>query len=61
MKKILIILISYLMISTSHADDVSKQVSEYISNIIPGEGLTETSIKLNDKDEDQIKFSIFRP
>ena len=58
MKKILIILISYLMISTSHADDVSKQVSEYISNIIPGEGLTETSIKLNDKDEDQIKFSI---
>ena len=58
MKKILIILTSYLMISTSHADDVSKQVSEYISNIIPGEGLTETSIKLNDKDEDQIKFSI---
>ncbi len=58
MKKIFIILISYLMISTSHADDVSKQVSEYISNIIPGEGLTETSIKLNDKDEDQIKFSI---
>lgn len=58
MKKILIILISYLMISTSHADDVSKQVSEYISNIIPGDGLTETSIKLNDKDEDQIKFSI---
>ena len=58
MKKILIILISYLMISTSHADDVAKQVSEYISNIIPGEGLTETSIKLNDKDEDQIKFSI---
>ena len=46
------------MISTSHADDVSKKVSEYISNIIPGEGLTETSIKLNDKDEDQIKFSI---
>ena len=58
MKKVLIILISYLMISTSHADDVSKKVSEYISNIIPGEGLTETSIKLNDKDEDQIKFSI---
>ena len=58
MKKILIILISYLMISTSHADDVSKQVSEYISNIIPGEGLTEASNKLNDKDEDQIKFSI---
>ena len=46
------------MISTSHADDVSKKVSEYMSNIIPGEGLTETSIKLNDKDEDQIKFSI---
>ena len=48
MKKILIILISYLMISTSHADDVSKQVSEYISNIIPGEGDTEVSIDIRE-------------
>ena len=48
MKKILIILISYLMISTSHADDVAKQVSEYISNIIPGEGDTEVSIDIRE-------------
>ena len=48
MKKILIILTSYLMISTSHADDVSKQVSEYISNIIPGEGDTEVSIDIRE-------------
>ena len=48
MKKILIILISYLMISTSHADDVSKKVSEYISNIIPGEGDTEVSIDIRE-------------
>ena len=48
MKKILIILISYLMISTSQADDVDKQVSEYISNIIPGEGDTEVSIDIRE-------------
>ena len=48
MKKILIILISYLMISTSQADDVAKQVSEYISNIIPGEGDTEVSIDIRE-------------
>ena len=48
MKKILIILISYLMISSSHADDVAKQVSEYISNIIPGEGDTEVSIDIRE-------------
>ena len=36
------------MISTSHADDVSKKVSEYISNIIPGEGDTEVSIDIRE-------------
>ena len=36
------------MISTSHADDVAKQVSEYISNIIPGEGDTEVSIDIRE-------------
>ena len=36
------------MISTSQADDVAKQVSEYISNIIPGEGDTEVSIDIRE-------------
>jgi len=48
MKKILIILISYLMISTSYADGVAKQVSDYINNIIPGEGDTEVSIDIRE-------------
>ncbi len=48
MKKVLIILISYLMISTSYADGVAKQVSDYINNIIPGEGDTEVSIDIRE-------------
>ena len=48
MKRILIILISYLMISSSYADGVAKQVSEYINNFIPGEGDTEVSIDIRE-------------
>ena len=48
MKKVLIILISYLMISTANADGVAKQVSDYINNIIPGEGDTEVSIDIRE-------------
>ena len=48
MKKIFIVLISYLMISTSYADGVAKQVSDYINNIIPGEGDTEVSIDIRE-------------
>ena len=48
MKKVLIILISYLMISTSYADGVAKRVSDYINNIIPGEGDTEVSIDIRE-------------
>ena len=36
------------MISTSYADGVAKQVSEYINNIIPGEGDTEVSIDIRE-------------
>ena len=46
------------LVSNSNAESLDAKISKYISNLIPGEGLTETSIKLNDKDEDQIKFSI---
>lgn len=33
-------------------------VSEFFSNLIPGEGLTEASIEINDGDEDQLNFSL---
>ena len=36
------------MISTSYADGVAKQVSDYINNIIPGEGDTEVSIDIRE-------------
>ncbi len=57
MKKLYIFI--FLIVATaSNSGEISSKISEYVSNLIPGEGLTETSIKLNDKDEDQIKFSI---
>ena len=60
MKKIIAVffVLSLGLVSNSNAESLDTKISEYISNLIPGEGLTETSIKLNDKDEDQIKFSI---
>ena len=60
LKKIIAIffVFSLGLVSNSKAESLDTKISEYISNLIPGEGLTETSIKLNDKDEDQIKFSI---
>ena len=50
MKKIFLILFSFIFISISiaNAEDISKKVSEYISNLIPGEGDTEVSIDLSE-------------
>ena len=48
MKKILLILFSILYVSVANAEDISKKVSEYISNLIPGEGDTEVSIDLSE-------------
>ena len=48
MKKISIILLSLLIISSSHSNEISAKVSEYISNLIPGEGDTEVSIDLRE-------------
>ena len=58
LKKIIAIFFVLSLVSNSNAESLDTKINEYISNLIPGEGLTETSIKLNDKDEDQIKFSI---
>ena len=48
MKKISIILLSLFLISSSHSNEISAKVSEYISNLIPGEGDTEVSIDLRE-------------
>ena len=61
MKNFLIAII-VLSISTVANADVASQVldkaAEKISNLIPGEGITEVSLGYNDGDEDQINFSI---
>ena len=48
MQKILLIFFSILYVSIANAEDISKKVSEYISNLIPGEGDTEVSIDLSE-------------
>ena len=63
MKFIKIFLTSLCLIITTVANaDVASQalnkVSEKISNLIPGEGITEVSLDYNDGDDDQINFSI---
>ena len=44
MKKILITLISFFLITSSNADDLSNKISNIIADLIPGEGDTEVSI-----------------
>ena len=50
MKKILIVLLSLVFSLNSHAEDISKKIaevtSEYITNLIPGDGTTEVSLSL---------------
>ena len=43
--------------SASHAD-LENRISEIIAGWIPGEGITEVGVELNDADNDNIKFSI---
>ena len=56
MKKILIIIISVLITTSLNAKDVS----EFFSNLIPGEGLTEASIQINEDDNPDIEILAFR-
>ncbi len=62
MKKILsVILFLFYATFANSADitnNISKALSDYISNLIPGEGITETSVEINDADNDSINFSI---
>ncbi len=42
------LIISFFSISTSYAENISAKVSDLISQIVPGEGYTETSIDLRE-------------
>lgn len=48
MKRILIILITFFVITSSNADDLSNKISNIIADLIPGEGDTEVSIDLRE-------------
>ena len=62
MKKLLEIVLFFSFLTSIASADigniVSKKISDFISNLIPGEGITETSIEINDADNDNINFSI---
>jgi len=56
MKKIFVLFLSIFIFSTSNAKDVS----EFFSNIITGEGLTEASIQINEKDNPDLEILALR-
>ena len=59
--KFFVIILSLFITTVANADVASQalnKVSEKISNLIPGEGITEVSLDYNDGDDDQINFSI---
>ena len=62
MKKLLKIVLFFSFLTSIASADigniVSKKISDFISNLIPGEGITETSVEINDADNDSINFSI---
>jgi len=61
MKKILILILTFFISTAVNADVTSQalnKVSEKISDLISGEGITEVSLGYNDGDEDQLNFSI---
>ena len=56
MKKIFIYIFFILFFSNSYAKDVS----EFFSNLIPGEGLTEASIQINEDDNPDLEILALR-
>ena len=55
MKKILVIIFSIFLFTTSNANEVlnnfSTKISEFVSGMIPGEGLTEVNIEIKESEE----------
>ena len=61
MKKIIILILTFFISTAVNADVTSQalnKVAEKISDLIPGEGITEVSLDYNDSDQDQLNFSI---
>ena len=56
MNKILILIFTFFISTAVNAIDVS----EFFSNLIPGEGLTEASIQINEDDNPDIEILAFR-
>ena len=61
MNKIFILVLTFFISTVVNADVTSQalnKVAEKISDLIPGEGITEVSLDYNDSDQDQLNFSI---
>jgi len=61
MKKIIILILTFFISTAVNADVTSQalnKVAEKISDLIPGEGITEVSLDYNDSDQDQLNFYI---
>ena len=58
----IILILFFSAVTNSVASEVLSKVSEKISStlgsLIPGDGITETSVKINDTDEDEVNISI---
>ena len=52
MKKILVLFLTLVFSFNTHAEDIPKKIAEtasdYISNLIPGDGTTEVSVQLRE-------------
>ena len=51
MKILLIIYLSFFLSSISNASEISNKFSEFVSNLIPGDGDTEVSIDLRENNK----------
>ena len=61
MIKILVLILTFFISTAVNADVTSQalnKVAEKMSDLIPGEGITEVSLGHNDGEEDQLNFSI---
>tara|TARA_B100000795_G_scaffold2133_1_gene1453 strand:- start:1026 stop:1895 length:870 start_codon:yes stop_codon:yes gene_type:complete len=61
MKKILILILTLFISNAVHAEqlpNVLGKTAEIVSNLIPGEGVTEVSLDYTNSDEDRLNFSI---
>ena len=56
MKKFLVFVLTFFIFNTTNAKDVS----EFFNNLIPGEGLTEASIQINENDDPDLEILAVR-